>query len=97
MAISFFDKTYFKSHGLSNKVICPECHKTVELSLFESLDVSAVNLILGKEASEYFAVCPKCSGIFSVNSAYMKEKENGTFCIMTADDLTVLNKAHGKA
>ena len=97
MAISFFDKTYFKSHGLSNKVVCPVCKNEAELSLFESLDVSALNLFLGKEASEYFAVCPKCSGIFSVNPVFMKEREKGTFCIITSDDLTALKKTNGEA
>lgn len=95
MAISFFDKTYFKSCGLSNKVICPECKTEAEMSLFESLDVSGLSLALGKDASEYFAVCPFCSGVFSVNPVFMKEREKGTFCIITSDDLTALNKTNG--
>lgn len=90
MAISFFDKSYIRSHGLSNKVICPACKSTVEMSLFETLDISAVAVLLQKELSTYFSVCPSCSGVFGVNPLFMKEKEKGTFCIMTAEDLTPL-------
>ena len=95
MALNFFDKSYIKSHGISNKVICPDCKKTVEMGLFETLDVSAVAIFLEKEMSEYFSVCPSCSGIFSVNPMFMKEKEKGTFCILTADDLTPLKGTDG--
>lgn len=94
MAISFFDKTYCKSLGLSNKVICPDCQKTVELSLFESLDVSALSLFLGKEPSEYFALCPTCASVFHVNPVYMTERQKGTFCILTPDDLTSIKESH---
>ncbi len=95
MSLNFFDKSYVKSHGISNKVICPDCKKTVEMGLFETLDVSAVAIFLEKEMSKYFSVCPSCSGIFTVNPDYMKEKEKGTFCILTADDLTSLKGTDG--
>lgn len=94
MAISFFDKTYFKSLGLSNETVCPHCQKTARFSLFESLDVSAVCLVLGKDMSEYFALCPACSSVFHVNPVYIKERDKGTFCILTPDDLTALQKSH---
>ena len=95
MALNFFDKSYIKSHGISNKVICPDCNKTVEMGLFETLDVSAVAIFLEKEMSEYFSVCPSCSGIFAVNPAFMKEREKGTFCILTQDDLSAYKNTDG--
>ena len=95
MALNFFDKSYIKSHGISNKVICPDCNKTVEMGLFETLDVSAVAIFLEKEMSKYFSVCPSCSGIFAVNPAFMKEREKGTFCILTQDDLSAYKNTDG--
>lgn len=95
MAIRFFDKSYMKDLGRSNKVICPECKKTVEMSLFEILEVSAAAVFLKKDMSRCISVCPSCSGIFTVNPDFMAEKEKGTFCIMTADDLTSLKDTDG--
>ena len=95
MSINFFDKSYIKSHGKSNKVICPGCQNTVEMGLFETLDVSAVAMLLEKDMVTYFSVCPSCSGIFAVNPAFMKEREKGTFCILTQDDLSAYKNTDG--
>lgn len=96
MAISFFDKTLTKQHGISNEIICPVCSKKVSMMLFESIDISPVAAFLQKEPSEYFAVCAECSSVFSVSKNFMREKARGTFCIMTDSDLKVLVNGNGK-
>lgn len=95
MAIPSFDKVYTKACGLSNEIVCPACSGAVSLSLFENHDLSAVTAILGKESKTYFAVCPKCACVFDVNSNYMKERLNGTTCLLTESDLKVMVKGNG--
>ncbi|MCM1544320.1 MAG: hypothetical protein NC110_03380 [Ruminococcus sp.] len=95
MAIASLDKVYTKKLGVSNQIGCPACSKSVELALFESLDASPVAVILKKETQTYFAICPQCASVFLVNSNYITEKQHGTTCFMTADDLTLMAKNNG--
>ncbi|MCM1364131.1 MAG: hypothetical protein NC122_06635 [Faecalibacterium sp.] len=95
MAVPSLEKVYTTAHGISNDVLCPACAETVSLSLFENMDLSAINTILGKEVTTYFAVCPKCASVLSINPNYMKEKLNGTTCTLTKSDLEIMVKNNG--
>lgn len=90
MAIKTFNRAFSKDNGSTNKVKCPNCAQEVEMRLFENIDVSPLAYILGKDASEDFAVCPNCAGIFSVCENYIREYKNGTTCYITPEDLKKL-------
>lgn len=87
MAIKTQENLITKKHGKSNRVVCPNCKKEVCFSLFENIDISPVAALLKKSGGRSFAVCPECAAIFSVNENYIREKENGTVCVMTESDL----------
>ncbi len=87
MAIKTPEKLITKSHGKSNRVPCPSCKKEVCFSLFENVDLSPVAALLKKQGG-FFAVCPECAAVFSVNENYIREKESGTVCAMTQSDLS---------
>lgn len=89
MAVHSSENLITKSHGKSNRIVCPACKKEVEFSLFENIDLSLVAALLKKE-NGCFAVCPECAKVFSVNKNYIKEKESGTLCVMTESDLEEL-------
>ncbi len=91
MAIKTGEKLITKNHGKSNLVVCPDCGKEVNFSLFENIDLSSVALFL-KKKSGCFAVCPQCAGVFGVNENFIHEKERGTACAMTQSDLEKLKK-----
>lgn len=93
VAIKSIEKLLTKDLGLTNEVVCPVCKNKTELRLFESCDYSAVSVLLKKENLN-FAVCPNCSSVFAVNSNYVKEKQNGTFCVLDENDLTILVKGN---
>jgi len=93
MSISSFDKAYTTKHGVSNEINCPICSKKVALALFENIDASPVSMFLGKDMKMYFAVCPACASVFDVNPNYMKERQKGTTCFLTPDDLKVKGNA----
>lgn len=94
MAIKTFDKVYTKDHGLSNEITCPVCSVRTAVKLFENTDVSPTAMFLKKDLHTFFAVCPKCASVFSVNPDYMKAKLDGTTCLMTESDLTVTVKGN---
>ena len=94
MAIKTFDKVYTKDHGFSNEITCPVCSDSVAVKLFENTDVSPTAVILKKELHTFFAVCPKCASVFSVNPDYMKAKLDGMTCSLTASDLAVTVKGN---
>lgn len=95
MSINTLEKLLTKDCLSANPVSCPVCQKKVKLRLFENTDIGIAALLLKKEKTSYFAVCPNCSSVFDINSNFMKEFLNKTTCTMTESDLKLIRK--GKA
>lgn len=93
MAIRSFENLKTDDLGETNSVVCPLCGNDGPLRLFRNQDASALNLLLKKEA-QGFAVCPKCSAVFSVNPNYIEQRSIGTYCTLDQNDLKVL--VHGR-
>lgn len=92
MAISTINKVHANDDGISNPVICPKCDKTVGMRLFTAVDTSIVAKLSTEDKDVSFAVCPLCSGVFTVASNYAKERAAGTTVIMTESDLTPIER-----
>ncbi|MGN1417866.1 MAG: hypothetical protein ACI4W6_00890 [Acutalibacteraceae bacterium] len=92
MAIKTINRVFSKDNGSTNEVVCPVCEKSVCMRLFENIDASAVTYFLKKDTNTDFAVCPNCASVFSVNENYIRQRQLGTTCYLTADDLTVIKK-----
>lgn len=93
MAIKTINSCTFKDNGKTNEIICPVCGKNVEIRLFENVNSLPISKLLDKERTESFALCPMCASMFKVNENYINERKNGTTCLITASDLTVIKKA----
>ncbi|MBQ8029683.1 MAG: hypothetical protein IJ262_09825 [Clostridia bacterium] len=96
MSIPSFEKLFTKDCGVSNIVRCPVCQKNVFHRLFENTDTGLPAVFLKKEPVSYFAVCPECASVFSVNKNFMTELLAGTSCIMTESDLDIIVKGGKK-
>lgn len=92
MAISTINKVHANDEGITNPVICPGCDKTVGMRLFTAVDTSIVAKISKEDKNVTVAVCPVCSGVFSVAENYVRERANGTTVIMTTDDLEPIKR-----
>lgn len=93
MAIKNFNKPIFTQSGKGEFLTCPSCKETVKMSLFENINGPFDILLLDKKEKDYFAVCPSCAAVFSVNPNYMYEKNSGTFAVMTESDLRKTEKS----
>ena len=92
MAICTINKAHTNDEGISNPVICPKCDKTVGMRLFTAVDTSIVAKISAEDKNVSFAVCPLCSGVFTVAENYVRERVAGTTVIMTESDLTPIER-----
>lgn len=93
MAIRSFENLQTNDLGETDLINCPLCGNYGSLRLFQNIDKSVVSLLHGRE-SESFAVCPKCSSVFSVNPNYVHQKQIGTFCVLTKEDLEIMVKGN---
>lgn len=95
MAIKNYDKISTRDEGRSNVVICPACNELVSMRLFTTKDTTLVAKIKGEDKNIYISVCPNCASVFSVNTNYLKERENGTTVFLTESDLTLMRNNNG--
>ena len=93
MAIRSFENLQTNDLGETDLIVCPVCGNYASLRLFQNIDKSMISLLHSKE-NENFAVCAKCSSVFSVNPNYVNQKQAGTFCMLTDDDLKILVKGN---
>lgn len=92
MAIKTINRCCMKEDGNTNEICCPVCKNQVEISIIKNTNFDIVSVLLDKERTENYAVCPSCATVFSVNENYISERKNGTTCFLTADDLTIIKK-----
>lgn len=97
MAIKNVNKPIFTQSGKGDLLSCPNCKKEVQMNLFENINGPIDVLLLGKKEPNYFAVCPSCAAVFSVNPNYMYERNNGTTVLMTESDLIKTEKSDKNA
>ncbi len=90
MAIKNYNKISAFDGGFTNNVCCPACKQTVSMRLFTTKDTTLVAKIKGEDKNIYISVCPNCASVFSVNTNYLKEKERGTYVLLTESDLKLL-------
>ena len=95
MAIKNYNKISTKDSGSTNNVTCPVCKETVSMRLFSTKDTTLVAKIKGEDKNIYISVCPNCASVFSVNTNYLKEKENGTTVFLTESDLKLIRDNNG--
>ena len=92
MAIRTINKLNTKDEGFSENICCPVCEKNVSMRLFTTKDYSLIAAISKEDKNLAIAVCPSCGTVYSVNKNYLKEKANGTFVVMTKEDLKIITK-----
>ena len=97
MAISNMNKPIFTKYGTGDALICPDCKSKVNMNIFENVNGPFDTFVLGKKETEYFAVCPSCAAVFSVNPNYMYERNSGTTVYMTESDLIKKEKSDENA
>lgn len=57
-----------KSLGETTPLICPDCKKTVEMSLFSNAELRITSEFpIITSGNVYFLVCPECGAIFGVD------------------------------
>ena len=95
MAIKTRDKISTRDEGSTNNITCPACNETVSMRLFTTKDTTLVAKIKGEDKNIYISVCPNCASVFSVNTNYLKEKERGTYVLLTEGDLTLIRNNNG--
>ena len=93
MAIRSIENLSTNDLGETDLINCPVCNNYASLRLFKNVDKSMISLLHNKE-DQNFAVCAKCSSVFEVNPNYVHQKEIGTFCMLTKEDLTILVKGN---
>ncbi|MBQ3137636.1 MAG: hypothetical protein IJB74_09175 [Clostridia bacterium] len=95
MAIKTRDKISTKDEGNTNNVTCPACNETVSMRLFTTKDTTLVAKIKGEDKNIYISVCPNCASVFSVNTNYLKERDKGTYVLLTESDLKLIQNNNG--
>ena len=93
MAIRTIENLSTNDLGETDLINCPVCGNYASLRLFKNVDKSMISRLHNKE-DQNFAVCTKCSSVFEVNPNYVHQKEIGTFCMLTKEDLTILVKGN---
>ncbi|MDD6012933.1 MAG: hypothetical protein PUC33_08840 [Oscillospiraceae bacterium] len=92
MAIRTINKMNTKDEGISNPVNCPSCGVNTGMRLFSTVDTSLAALIAKEDKNLAFAVCPRCSAVFSLSKNYFRERTMGTAVIMTESDLEPMKR-----
>ncbi|MBQ7117485.1 MAG: hypothetical protein IJN88_04680 [Clostridia bacterium] len=95
MAIKNHNKISALDGGSTNNVTCPCCNELVSMRLFTTKDTTLVAKIKGEDKNIYISVCPNCASVFSVNTNYLKERERGTYVLLTEGDLKLISNNNG--
>ncbi len=94
MAIKTINGCKLYDNGETNEIVCPVCNRNTQIKLIKNINMSIVPIILEKQLTEYFAVCPNCASTFSISENYIRERNNKTTCSLTPSDLTLISKGN---
>lgn len=82
--------------GKTQKLPCPKCGKTVNLSVFYNFEARLkASLPLITVGNFYFAVCPECASFFKIDKSNAQEFRKGTLFAIMAGDLKDLDVYEG--
>jgi uncharacterized protein YbaR (Trm112 family) len=75
------------SHGETTEILCPNCKKRVEFSVFTNFETRAIaKLPLIKAQNVYFLVCPNCASVYTVDEDKGKTfRKDSKLAILTGD------------